>query len=196
MRKSKDAAGASMMEMVLYIGIMTVVGAGVFRLYAEANEKAKRVEIQNQIPGIIKTANLLRMGRIIKTSCDSSDYTCLKAEKDNAYLESKGVKFTHPWSQAAEAITATWKVAQTGAADPIKSPYMEIKVQYLPKASCIWLVSAMSGTGLCTNGGNGNNGATPTISGTYKCDPTPNDAIAQCANTDSTNIVYVRAAKE
>lgn len=189
MIKSKDAAGISMMEMILYIGIMTVVGAGVFRLYAEANEKAKRVEIQNQIPSVIKQTNILYAGRHINKCNTDEDKPCIVVDKnlnDSNYLSGKGVKLTHPWSSAADAITVTAKAAN----GVITRPFMEIQVKYLSKASCVWLVSAMVGTGLCTTG------TKVTAAPATDCNPDPKSAVTQCNKTDNTNIVFVRAQKE
>jgi hypothetical protein len=186
MYKYKDATGASMMEMVLYVGIMAVVAAGVFKLYAEASEKAKRVEIQNQIPDIIKKVNVLYAGRAIGSAGLENN----KNANTDDYLTKKNIKLTHPWSAASDAITVTWVTGNTAATTITGRPHMKIAINNLPKASCIWLVSAMTDTGVCTTAGTTDSGNVADTN----CIKTPEKAVDKCDGT--TNSVYVRARKE
>ncbi|MDR1476674.1 MAG: hypothetical protein LBI17_00935 [Rickettsiales bacterium] len=180
MKKPKDSLGVSMMEMVLYIGISTVIAAGVFRLYAEAVEKTRRVEIQNRIPELAKQVNLLWAGRDMGNDA-------------NTYLRSKKIRLSHPWSpkdtDADPAISVSSKGSASGTT-PLARTHIEIQVKYLPKAACAWMASTMLDVGFCITG---TSKGTPADT---DCNPTPAVAVDQCNKADATNIVYIRARKE
>ncbi|MGN0929161.1 MAG: hypothetical protein ACI4N3_00800 [Alphaproteobacteria bacterium] len=128
MQKFKEAFGRSMMEMLLYLGLVIVVTTAAIKLYTESVEKTKLINAQNQIRDIAKSVNMIYIGRDFPTSGDIT-----------AKLKAKNINLIDPWKGA---ITVTAKNAPTGGTGSFVRPYFGIKMK-LSKANCVKLSSAL-----------------------------------------------------
>ena len=128
MQKYKNSFGRSMVEMLLYLGLVVVVGVGSIKLYAESVEKTKLLNAQNQIRDIVKTVNMLYIGRNFPINGDIT-----------TKVAAKNVNLVDPWKQK---ITITAKNAPTGDAGAFALPYFCVKMK-LSKANCVKLSSAL-----------------------------------------------------
>lgn len=120
MKKYKNILGASMIEMLMYLGLVVVISAGSLKLYGEAVEKTKRIKAENQIRDIAEAVHLIYMGR----------------EFMNKTLTSRDLKDTNlvsPWNDTIQV--STFSGGQEGK---FKRPYFRIQVN-LTKENCIFL---------------------------------------------------------
>lgn len=128
MTKFKNELGRSMVEMLLYIGLVIVIGVSTIKLYSESVEKSKRINAQNQIRDLIKDVNMIYIGRNFPTSGDISEK-----------IKKKGIKLVNPWGDSISIIA---KNAPTGGTGSFALPYFGIKMK-LSKARCAYLGSAL-----------------------------------------------------
>lgn len=126
MQKFKESFGRSMVEMILYLGLVIVVTTSAIKLYTESVEKTKLINAQNQIRDIVKSVNMLYIGRDFPTNGDIT-----------AKISEKKINLVDPWGQK---ITVTAK--NGGGSGSFVRPYFGIKMK-LSKANCIKLSSAI-----------------------------------------------------
>lgn len=127
MKKFKNEFGRSMMEMLLYLGLIIVLGVSTMKLYAESTEKSKRINAQNQILDLKKDINTLYIGRAFPTI----DF--------EGKLKDKGLVLINPWGDTINIIA---KNSPTGGTGAFALPYFGIKMK-LSKARCVALASAL-----------------------------------------------------
>ncbi|MDR2099041.1 MAG: hypothetical protein LBO78_03380 [Rickettsiales bacterium] len=127
MQKQKNAAGASMLEMLMYLGLVMVISVGAMRMYGESVEKTRRIDLSGRLEDIKKAVRLAYIGR---------DWDLGKTEDARAiYLEGKGVKLSTPWGGKI-------RVGVANASGIYKRPIFVVKVYDLSQASCMWLASS------------------------------------------------------
>ncbi len=129
MQKYKNSLGRSMVEMLLYLGLVVIVGTGSIKLYAESVEKTKLLNAQNQVRDIVKSVNMFYIGRDFPINGDIT-----------AKIAAKNVNLVDPWRQK---ITITAKNAPTGGSGAFALPYFGVKMK-LSKANCVKLSSALA----------------------------------------------------
>lgn len=127
MQKYKNSLGRSMVEMLLYLGLVVIVGAGSIKLYAESVEKTKVLNAQNQVRDIVKSVNMFYIGRDFPNGNITSK------------IKEKKVNLLDPWGQKIEIVA---KNAPTGGSGAFALPYFGVKM-HLSKANCVKLSSAL-----------------------------------------------------
>lgn len=128
MNKFKDSLGRSMIEMLLYLTLVIIVSTASIKLYTESVEKTKLMNAQNQVRDIIKSVNMIYIGRDFPVNGDIT-----------SKVAAKKVHLVDPWG---EKITITARNAPTGGTGAFALPYFGIKMK-LSKANCIKLSSAL-----------------------------------------------------
>ena len=65
--KFKNDAGRSMMEMILYLGLIVILTASTLKMYADSVEKTRVVKLENQIDDLREYVNTYYLGRPLPT---------------------------------------------------------------------------------------------------------------------------------
>ena len=128
MNKFKDSLGRSMIEMLGYLALVILVTTAAIKLYSESVEKTKLLNAQNQVRDIIKSVNMIYIGRDFPVNGDIT-----------SKVAAKNINLVDPWGKK---ITITAKNAPTGGAGAFALPYFGIKMT-LSKANCVKLSSAL-----------------------------------------------------
>ncbi|MDR3126118.1 MAG: hypothetical protein LBT92_00625 [Rickettsiales bacterium] len=150
--KDKSASGASMVEMLLIIGITIVVGAAIIRQSGEASEKVRRLKAQNQITDLRRKVNLIYSGRSWPNNMLEDDFT-----KD---LGLRGLDLLSPWKADIREYGERDGARRYGniTVTPndgfktnkhLANPGFGLKVPKLARQSCIWLANQFMEDSAC-----------------------------------------------
>ncbi len=61
--KYKNDAGRSMMEMILYLGLMIVIGTSTITMYMNSVEKTRNIQAESLISDLVEKVNTYYLGR-------------------------------------------------------------------------------------------------------------------------------------
>lgn len=128
MNKFKNCLGRSMIEMLGYLALVILVTTAAIKLYTESVEKTKLINAQNQVRDIIKSVNMIYIGRDFPVNGDIT-----------SKIASKKINLVDPWGGK---ITITARNAPTGGTGAFALPYFGIKMK-LSKANCVKLSTAL-----------------------------------------------------
>ena len=65
--KFKNDSGRSMMEMILYLGLIVVLTASTIKMYADSVEKTRVIKLENQVDDLKEYVNTYFLGRSLPT---------------------------------------------------------------------------------------------------------------------------------
>ncbi len=85
--KFKNDSGRSMMEMILYLGLIVVLTASTLKMYADSVEKTRVVKLNTQIDDMREYVNTYYLGR----NLPASDWSRFKNDIGGE------TKFADPW---------------------------------------------------------------------------------------------------
>ncbi len=124
--KFKNDAGRSMMEMILYIGIIIMLGVTTMKTYGDSVEKTRIIEAENQISEIAEKVNNYYMGRPFPITGQIE--TTLKTKLGNQ------IKLIDPWGS-----NITIYANKSGIAnhEVLPKPYFGITYKNLDTARCV-----------------------------------------------------------
>ena len=94
--KFKNDAGRSMMEMILYLGLIVILTASTLKMYADSVEKTRVVKLENQIDDLKEYVNTYYLGRPLPT--DWSNFRNAVGGE---------TKFLDPWGGKVTVATGT-----------------------------------------------------------------------------------------
>ena len=95
--KFKNDLGRSMMEMILYLGLIVVLTASTLRMYADSVEKTRVIKLEEQITDLKEYVNTYFLGRSLPT-----DWTSFKNAVGGE------TKFSDPWG--GKVVMTTGKI--------------------------------------------------------------------------------------
>lgn len=124
--KFKNDAGRSMMEMVLYIGIVLVMTASTLRMYGDSVEKTRMFQLDSQIGDIVEKVNLYYLGRSYPQSSGEIN-TVIKKNLGNE------ISLFDPWGSEIIVSARNTDSANLG----IDKPYMDLKISNLDTKRCM-----------------------------------------------------------
>ncbi|MDR1009423.1 MAG: hypothetical protein LBL52_04195 [Rickettsiales bacterium] len=150
----KDIRGASMVELLLYIGIIITVTLAGVKFQSQAIEKTRQAELQMTLSDAEKKINELYLGRPWGTMTEGE-----RAK----YLLERGVSLTSPWKSGMQdygtgangrkllgnmTVSTSDGISSNSA---IRMPHFAVHVKNLPRPSCIWVATSQSSVAACVS---------------------------------------------
>ena len=134
--KFKNDMGRSMMEMILYLGLIVVLTASTLKMYADSVEKTRIVKLEEQIDDLKEYVNTYFLGRQLPT-----EWTTFR----NAVGGEE--KFADPWG--GKVLIATGKI-ETTPGSAFAKPNFEIKYSgsSMDEKRCITVGNTFIGKGV------------------------------------------------
>ena len=133
--KFKNDAGRSMMEMILYLGLIVVLSAATVKMYADSVEKTRVVKLENQIEDLRDWVNTYSLGRSLPKN--EGEWTDFKN------VVGGDTKFVNPWG--GSVIMTTHPVVSS---DPVfKKASFGISYSQLVPEKCIKIANTLWGKG-------------------------------------------------
>lgn len=123
--KFKNDLGRSMMEMILYLGLIVVLSASTIKMYSDSVEKTRVIQAEDQVGDIVEIINTYYMGRQFPLTGDLTN--TLKTKLGDQ------INLVDPWGSNL-AISAN-KTGTTGTT--LSKPYFGIKFKNLSPATCV-----------------------------------------------------------
>lgn len=150
--RNRENAGLSMVEILLVIGIMLSLGAGILYQSSQAAERLRRIEAQTQITDIRRRVNVVWSGRAWPDMAMEDEFT-----RD---LARRGVDLLDPWKKDVKELHVKDDKPIMGnilviphngyRTNPrIDRPSFAIRLGNLPRSTCIWLGSAFMQDSTC-----------------------------------------------
>ena len=127
--KFKNDFGRSMMEMILYLGLVVVLTASTLKMYADSVEKTRLVEFETTIDDLKENVNNYFLGRALPGDDGWTSFL------NDAY---KGSLY-NPWGGNITLTTGTI------AAAPYNKMFYTTKLENLQQPQCISVANAFVG---------------------------------------------------
>lgn len=172
--KFKNDSGRSMLEMILYLGLIVILTASTLKMYSDSVEKTRLIKAEDQIADIVEKVNNYYMGREFPTTGQLE--TTLKTKLGD------DINLISPWGSKV-TIYAN-KTGVTG--NPILSkPYFGVKFANLTEAQCVNIANIFIGQFPVAVGINKD----AVVTDASKAIPSVSDMAADCNKEDATNYV-------
>jgi len=150
----RNVSGVSMVELILYIGIVITVTLAGINFQNQAIEKTRQAELQITLADIERKVNELYLGRPWGSMVDS---------ERALYLLERGVGLTSPWKTGMQdygtaangrrlvgnMIVRTSDGVSSNSA--IKMPHFSVHVRGLPKPSCVLAANNQLSAAACVS---------------------------------------------
>ena len=171
--KFKNDSGRSMLEMILYLGLIVVLTASTLKMYSDSVEKTRFIKAEDQISDIVEKVNNYYMGRQFPTTGQIE--TTLKNKLGD------DINLISPWGSKV-----TVYANKTGVAGHaiFSKPYFGVRFSNLTEAQCVNLANIFIGQSPIAVTINADS-----VSNTAKAIPSVSDMATNCNKTGAQNYI-------
>ena len=172
--KFKNDSGRSMLEMILYLGLVVILTASTLKMYSDSVEKTRFIKAEDQISDIVEKVNNYYMGREFPSTGQIE--TTLKNKLDNE------INLVSPWGSN---ITIYANKTGTPGHAIFSKAYFGVKFSNLTEAQCVNLANIFIGQSPIAVTINADS-----VSDASKAIPSVSDIATNCNKTDAKNYIH------